>query len=561
LIDLPADIPPPPQLQSSSRRRHELLVVLALAAVSAGVLFADLGTGRMEPDESLYALATDQLRAGGDWLTLSPHPPAPYFNKPPLYVWLSALTYDRVPGFELKYRFWSAVFGVAAVAATGALGTRLFRPMVGLIAGLLLLTNRSFLLDHGARFGGMDAALAACAVAVLWLYWAGRTTARGVWPWACIGVVAGVASLLKPLAGVPLLAVIGLHAVVTRRTVLGGAVATDADVPAAATAADGGRSPPYKVPAIHFGLAAGVVLVVAVAVAGPWYGINHYRFPDTFARQLFGQQIADSVVAASADDEARPWHFYWLKVPASSTLWALVVPAAAWLAVAAVRDVRRRAVLLLLLVAGLGWVAGFSVPRKKFLHYAYPAFPALAVMMAACLADVLGHVARRARDGGWLRSTNGSCRAGCGRPWPGCWRSPGTSPSSRCRGSVAAADVGCVQSVRAGDPGRAGGPAVVGRAAQAGRLAGRASDPAEPHDLPVAHGRRAGRQGRGRRGRPARGRAAGPARAVPRPGPYFAAGVAPGQSPARRAVHRRAAAVLGARGRHGGAARPGAAAG
>ena len=47
---------------------------------------------------------------------------APYFEKPPLYMWLTALTYDRVPGFEAKYRFWSALFGVACVALTGLLG-------------------------------------------------------------------------------------------------------------------------------------------------------------------------------------------------------------------------------------------------------------------------------------------------------------------------------------------------------------------------------------------------------------------------------------------------------
>lgn len=60
-----------------------------------------------------------------------PTPPHPYFNKPPLYMWLSATTYDLLPGFEFKYRFWSAVFGIVAVVMTGLLGAKLFRWEVG----------------------------------------------------------------------------------------------------------------------------------------------------------------------------------------------------------------------------------------------------------------------------------------------------------------------------------------------------------------------------------------------------------------------------------------------
>lgn len=452
---LPADNTPPSPPRSPPWR-SELLVALALTVVAAWVLFSSLGAARMEPDESLYALATDRVRASGEWLTLRPHPPAPYFNKPPLYVWLSALTYDRVPGFEAKYRFWSALFGTAAVAMTGALGTRLFRPAVGLVAGLLLLTNRSFLRDHGARFGGMDAGLTACMAAALWLHWVGRTGAARVWPWACIGLAAGAASLLKPLAGLPIVAVIGLHAVLSRRITRmivppallrdehtsppGGtdfvtpplAAPPSADAPPAGRYASprrpeqdrlggnvGGRThEPARQRSMTAAsgklLAVSVVVTVALAVAGPWYWINHQRFPDAFAPQLFGRQLVGSVAGGPAgvgDEPARPWFYYGLAVPASSTLWALVIPTAVWLVVATARDARRRPALLLLVLAGLGWVAGFAAPQKKFLHYVYPAFPALAVAMAACLADLLTSVAGKLRPADVAPAVAGGLRA------------------------------------------------------------------------------------------------------------------------------------------------------
>ena len=69
-------------------------LVLILTILGVGVCFINLGGPKMEPDEAFYALAVDHIRATGDWLTLYPHPPDPYFNKPPLYMWLSAITYD-----------------------------------------------------------------------------------------------------------------------------------------------------------------------------------------------------------------------------------------------------------------------------------------------------------------------------------------------------------------------------------------------------------------------------------------------------------------------------------
>ena len=153
----------------------------------------------------------------------------PYFEKPPLYMWLSALTYDRVPGFEAKYRFWSALFGVACVALTGLLGGLLLSPEAGLLAGLLLLTNRQFLLDHGARQGVMDAALTLLMVVVPPLRSRAESGPRrtlapipknrrpfpGGGRWLGAGLAAGVACWLKPLAGVPMLALPAAHALLT----------------------------------------------------------------------------------------------------------------------------------------------------------------------------------------------------------------------------------------------------------------------------------------------------------------------------------------------------------
>src|SRR5687768_12637250 len=81
------------------------LYATVLAAAAVWIMFTNLGGPRVEGDEARYALCVDQMRRSGEWLSPSPHPPHPYFEKPPLYMWMTAATYRLVPGFEFKYRF------------------------------------------------------------------------------------------------------------------------------------------------------------------------------------------------------------------------------------------------------------------------------------------------------------------------------------------------------------------------------------------------------------------------------------------------------------------------
>lgn len=370
--------------------RSQLLLTVVLAVTAGLVLFSSLDRAAMEPDESLYALATDQLRASGEWWTLSPHPPHPYFNKPPLYMWLSALTYDAFTELPVRYRFWSALFGVAAVVMTGLLGDRLYRWEVGAIAGLLLLTNRSFLTDHGARFGGMDAGLTACFATILWLY-AGVRRLQAVQPsasdqrvsdwksWLAIGLTAGIACLLKPLGGLPMLAVVALHGVLFRRE--------------SGTGTDIRRGLPWR--------ALGLVLLPMLAIAAPWYVVNQVRYPGEFASHLFGQQIAGALTGEADGSGDRPWWYYAVTIPKSSTHFALAAVAAVWMLVSLARDADRRR-LSLLAVGSIGWILVLSVVQKKFLHYAYPAFVPLTVATGAMILALTRTLTRGTPTGLWI---------------------------------------------------------------------------------------------------------------------------------------------------------------
>jgi 4-amino-4-deoxy-L-arabinose transferase-like glycosyltransferase len=114
---------------------------LTLACLSAVLVFWELGDDALTATKRSTRWSCRTLLKSGDWLYLSPYPPTPYLQKPPLYFWLTASTYDLLGGEELACRAWSAAAGVGAVVLTCVLGAAMFSPEVGGLAGLLLMLN------------------------------------------------------------------------------------------------------------------------------------------------------------------------------------------------------------------------------------------------------------------------------------------------------------------------------------------------------------------------------------------------------------------------------------
>src|SRR6266849_984515 len=82
--------------------------VTILLALSIPFLFVKLGMPFLDPDEGLYATIAQEMLNGGDWVV--PHVNRlPYMEKPPLYFWLTALTFWGFGPSEWATRFWSAL--------------------------------------------------------------------------------------------------------------------------------------------------------------------------------------------------------------------------------------------------------------------------------------------------------------------------------------------------------------------------------------------------------------------------------------------------------------------
>jgi 4-amino-4-deoxy-L-arabinose transferase-like glycosyltransferase len=118
-------------------RRSSLPVVL-LATL---VFFGGLGRGAItDSDEAFYAEAAREMVESGDWLT--PHfNYEPRFQKPALYYWLTAATYQVTGPTAFAARFWSALAGLGLVIVTIACGRRWYDDETGLLAGAIVATS------------------------------------------------------------------------------------------------------------------------------------------------------------------------------------------------------------------------------------------------------------------------------------------------------------------------------------------------------------------------------------------------------------------------------------
>ena len=165
---------------------------VALALLATALLAGRLAEGDLIGDPVIYAAVAKSMLVRGEWGTqyLAGQP---FFDKPPLVVWLAALSFKLFGVSTWSARLPGVALGIAACLVLWRLGAFLFDERVGLAGGAILALTPGFV-----RFGStllLDTALALGALAGLLA--TARAFARGgngLW-WA--GVWFGVAFLGK----------------------------------------------------------------------------------------------------------------------------------------------------------------------------------------------------------------------------------------------------------------------------------------------------------------------------------------------------------------------------
>jgi 4-amino-4-deoxy-L-arabinose transferase-like glycosyltransferase len=342
--------------------------------LAAFVLPLVLGTPLLDPDEGLHAAIAQEMVERGDWTT-----PRllgqPFLDKPILFFWSLAASLALFGCNEFAIKLPGLLFGALGAAAAGLLARRMFGRTAGVLA---VVFHTSLLLPLALTEAAVhDVALVPWAtLAMLAFYDAAmhRDARATIGLGALAGTCLGLAILTKALTGVVL---VGL--------------------PFAVWCVFNWKLRPPVV------LAGFVSLLVAAAVAAPWYaameaanpGYLHYYFVErhllgyTTTTQLHGQR-AWWYYGPVLIGGALPW-FVYLFAPLRRLL-------AAWTGRA--RSEEDRALELLVL-----WVAAdvifLSLAGSKLATYVLPVFPAIAALAACAWTRVLADESREVPSRAW----------------------------------------------------------------------------------------------------------------------------------------------------------------
>jgi 4-amino-4-deoxy-L-arabinose transferase-like glycosyltransferase len=316
----------------------------------------------LDPDEGRYAEIPREMLESGDFITPRLNY-VKYFEKPPLFYWLTAGSMALFGQKEWAVRLVPAVAGFLTLLLVMGLGKRIFDGRTGVMAAWIYLT--SIIPTVLARLPIIDGVFSLILTATWGTWWLGYKAqtkpSRSVWyctSWACLGL----AVMTKGIAAIALTGLIVGGFIICRRDWR--ALLSMAWVPG--------------------------LLIFAVIVV-PWHWAVSAENPGFFHFYIVVQHFARLV----SHEHAKPFWFFIAIFPFGMFLWVAFFSRAAaksfreaFKAVRSPRTNGGQGESILFLVI---WVAGviglFSLSKGKIIPYILPAYPAMALLMAHFVRD------------------------------------------------------------------------------------------------------------------------------------------------------------------------------
>jgi len=302
-------------------------------------------------DEAVYAQVAKEMVGGSGWLTLH-YDFKPWFEKPPLLIWITAIFYKLFAINEFWARAASAASGVALIGLTYRLGEVAYNRWVAALASLILLSSREFIFR--SRFGTMDVMLTLFSFFAIFGYLRLRQGSDTWWylvwgSWALAVMAKGAAAVVAPAA---------IFLALTVEKVWGRAL----------------RSRRF-----WYGL------LLAVLIAAPWHIAMLLQHGREFLRSYVGVHVlARSFTALESGAGGRL--SYVIQLQEEFFPWFYLLPFA--LALTLRNNLPRRAAQswILLYFPAVVFLL-YTAVRTKHSWYSFPVYPAFAILIAAVVVE------------------------------------------------------------------------------------------------------------------------------------------------------------------------------
>jgi 4-amino-4-deoxy-L-arabinose transferase-like glycosyltransferase len=335
-------------LLSRNRQIASTFLALLLACI---VLLPLLGHKPLTNwDEGIYGEISREMLSLG---VLVPHwNYQPWFEKPPLMLWITAAFFKIFGVTDFWARAGSALSGVCIVALLHAWLAR--RDILAAwLSTFILLGTFGFL--HVCRVGEMDVLLSlGCCIALCGLT---AIQDRQLSGWYLFWAGLAIALMTKGAASIVLIIAALLFAALERWN------------------------------STRLGKCFWLGLSVFLALVLPWHLYMFHRFGASFLTDYFGIHVLARATHQIEEHNTHWWYFLWVLL-ISAAPFVLLYPFA-------IADSFRRKELRAWAIFALVVVVFFTAVQTRLPHYIAPAYPALALLTSAFLADRLREFQRR----------------------------------------------------------------------------------------------------------------------------------------------------------------------
>ncbi len=346
--------------------QKESFLILILIGICLILFFFRLGDGPLgDIDEAMHASTSKDMVLSGDWVTPR-YNGENFYDKPPLYNWLVAISF-LVFGFtEFAARLPAALLGLGGVMITYWLGRRMFGPVTAFLSALVLATSAEYLVL--SRVVVHDISLVFFDTLALTLFYVGYTDERHRKPAFLSGYAAlGFAVLAKGPVGLALpVMIIGLFLLCKKQ--------------------------------LRFisEMQIGWGLLIFIAVASPWYILVGLRNPD-YTEYFFLKQNIGSFLSQQSR-HPKPFYYYIPVLMGGLFPWSLFFPLAFFRALRDRGASHGDGVIFALIWFGVVFIF-FSMASSKLGTYILPLFPAASLLVGVLWYDLLYGSNRTLRKG------------------------------------------------------------------------------------------------------------------------------------------------------------------